>query len=522
MKMRKLFAGIAAAATMLGGLALGVTTANAAPDTSASITVNNAQEGHTYTAYKIAEFSNVQSTASDTVASVEVNTESNWVDALKNAFTSGKVTLADEYVTNPAAALATLTASDARKVIDALVIPAAEQGAVVSNGTVTVNEGWYIVTDSVDGAVKTGATALVATVIEKDGTTYTKFTLAKENGQQNIEALGVFNAKSENVPPAPVKTVENVTTSVNDQTVSVGDQLKYTIKHTIPASAAGYDDYTYTITDKAEKGLTIDTSSTSIVVTIGNNTLTRDTDYTVTPDGALTDGTTTVIALKSAIAKQYAGQEVSVTYTATVNSDILAAANKTAENEAKITTGGGESEGSGVTVKTYGFNFTKVGVDDDANALAGAEFVVKKGEKFLAQDGDGKWSLVDDVTDAKKFTSAASTGRVSIDGLASGTYTVVETEAPDNYAQNFTVTFDVTIGADGKISFTQDALKQVTPVNNDTTTATASVKNVKSITQLPLTGAAGTALFTVIALLVAGAAATVYAKSRKTAKAMMA
>ena len=39
------------------------------------------------------------------------------------------------------------------------------------------------------------------------------------------------------------------------------------------------------------------------------------------------------------------------------------------------------------------------------------------------------------------------------------------------------------------------------------------MKNVKSITQLPLTGAAGTTLFTVVALLVAGAGVTVAVKS---------
>ena len=41
-----------------------------------------------------------------------------------------------------------------------------------------------------------------------------------------------------------------------------------------------------------------------------------------------------------------------------------------------------------------------------------------------------------------------------------------------------------------------------------------TVKNVKSITQLPLTGAVGTVLFTIVALLLAGAGAAVALKSR--------
>ena len=42
---------------------------------------------------------------------------------------------------------------------------------------------------------------------------------------------------------------------------------------------------------------------------------------------------------------------------------------------------------------------------------------------------------------------------------------------------------------------------------------TFQVTNVKNITQLPLTGAAGTMLFSVIGLLIAGAAVTVFVKS---------
>ena len=44
--------------------------------------------------------------------------------------------------------------------------------------------------------------------------------------------------------------------------------------------------------------------------------------------------------------------------------------------------------------------------------------------------------------------------------------------------------------------------------------SSVTVNNVKSITELPLTGAAGTALFTVLGLLIAGAGALVYMKSR--------
>ena len=74
----------------------------------------------------------------------------------------------------------------------------------------------------------------------------------------------------------------------------------------------------------------------------------------------------------------------------------------------------------------------------------------------------------------------------------------------------------MTIGEDGgEGTLSADVLQQVN-------TADKTVLNVKSITQLPLTGAAGTALFTVVAVLLAGVAATVFAKSRSTKRALTA
>ncbi len=49
---------------------------------------------------------------------------------------------------------------------------------------------------------------------------------------------------------------------------------------------------------------------------------------------------------------------------------------------------------------------------------------------------------------------------------------------------------------------------------------TFQVTNVKNITQLPLTGAAEAVLFSVIGLLIAGAAVTVFVKSRSTKRAL--
>ena len=72
----------------------------------------------------------------------------------------------------------------------------------------------------------------------------------------------------------------------------------------------------------------------------------------------------------------------------------------------------------------------------------------------------------------------------------------------------FLPSFTVTIDRNGGATFGEDAFGLVN-------TTDKTVKNIKSITQLPLTGAAGTTLFTVVALLVAGAGVTVAVKSRQ-------
>lgn len=519
MKMRKLFAGIAAAATLLGGMALGAASAQAdGPQmTTPLLQVNNAQAGHTYTPYKFATFANVGED------SVEVETVEAWKAAVTKAADAadkGKEnSVPAEYANNPAAYVATFNAEQIREFATELAKTNPLQNADGTGLTVdkvqagktlpvAVNgEGWYLVTDTYDG--KTGTPAVVATTVNR----LTSLTIVADNvtGQGNITSVGQFNAKNENPLTPPNKTAKVDEVNVNGKTVNVGDTVNFTVSATVPASAANYDKYPFTITDTASKGLQV-AAATAFKVQVDG----KDVDsqlYTPTQTGNAQSSTTTIIKFDDV--KSLAGKTIVVSYTGTVTKDALTDLNGSVDNKATITTNGGTSGTGETESKTYGFQFKKIGVGADKNALAGAQFVVKKGGKFLQQDENGAWSLVNDQKNAKVFTSANTTGLVQIKGLAAGEYTVVETVAPNGYAQNFKVTFTVTISEDGKVTFGQDALKQVTPSNNGATTATATVKNVKNVTQLPLTGAAGTTLFTVVALLVAGAGATVAVKSRQ-------
>ena len=514
MKVRKLFAGIAAAATLLGGMALGAASAQAAdPQTTPLLQVNNAQEGHMYTPYKFATFENADN------GTVEVSTVEAWKDAVTAAAdtANGNDSIPAEYKNNPAAYVATFNAEQIRKFAEELAktnpLPTADgagltvtaEQAGTAQPVAVDGEGWYLVTDTYNG--KAGTPAVVATTV--NGLDNLRIVADAKTGQGGITTVGRFNAKNENPLTPPSKTAKVGDVDVNGKTVNVGDTVDFTVSAAVPASAANYDVYPFTITDTASKGLKVAETNTFKVQVDG-----KDVDaalYKVEQTGSAAVGTTTTITFASA--KSLAGKTIVVSYTGVVTKDALTGLDGSVDNKATITTNGGTSGEGKTESKTYGFQFKKIGVDNDANALAGAQFVVKKKDgKFLKQDTESKaWSSVDDQTNATVFTSGAD-GLVQFKGLAAGDYTVMETSAPNGYDQNFRVTFDVSIAENGTVTFKQDLLHQVTLPTDD---QIATVKNVKSITQLPLTGAAGTTLFTVVALLVAGAGVTVAVKSRQ-------
>lgn len=535
MKMRKLFAGIAAAATLLGGMALGAASAQAddAATTAgtAAITVKNSQEGHTYAAYK---FATLTVDTDNGGKSVQVDTDSAWKKAVGDAVSKAQKSSAvsTEYDGNPAAYAATKTADEAwfRTFAAAMAVPqdTSANGQVDGNGNDAkinnLTEGWYLVTDTYmkNGRQTTGVNAIVATTLNGLAEEF-KVVGDEGTGQGTIHAVGMFVAKNENTPTIDSKTVASADPKVSfdGKTVKIGQQLTYTVKATVPETAAGYDSYLYSIQDVASRGLTIDGKSIKVQEADGKNV----TGYTVTgPTVGQTGETTTTITFDNA--KKYAGKQLVVTYNATVNDQILDNANKVTNTANASHDGTFDGAGKTVTLYTGNLEFLKYGVDNDENRLAGATFNVYAGAK--AEGTPLKFSnIATDVNGAYKFDVDGSEavvsgidGKVSLNGLAAGKYTFKETGFVAGYAKNIVpeFTIEVTIADNGVVTYnlTEDnnKLGLASTADVDKTTI-IKVKNVKSITQLPLTGAAGTTLFTVVALLVAGAGVTVAVKSRQ-------
>ncbi|OZG64026.1 isopeptide-forming domain-containing fimbrial protein [Bifidobacterium eulemuris] len=505
MKMRKLFAGIAAAATMLGGLALGVTTANAAPatvitgDQTITFTADDAVNlnGHTLEAYKIGEYveytngtetkygiQTVKGANNETITEVRraVNT------VVDPDVTDEEDPLSTVLGTNPAG-LDIQKAGTSRKFVqelnkselgtatkpDALNAVAATPPATGYTASITLEAGLWVIYDT------TSTNASVPILI----------------GTAPVEQNPTVAFKNASVPPSPSKEIIEGDTN---NTVTIGDVVTYQVTGKVPDTSA-YTEYSYVFTDNPGTGLTVDPATAGI--TIAGKPIAEITGASTSLTAVITgDGNTafTVTLNKEAIESLIeslnlaAGNDLVMTYKATVNEEAPVGG---VVNTVTVNNNGAASEEGTVISHYNSFSFNKKWADDTAAA----------GAKFQLTDKNGNTLTAESNAD----------GVVSFTGLEDGTYTVTETQVATG-AQDFRGSFNVTLEYGKKPVFAAVAADTWDLFDP----ATATMTNVKSITQLPLTGAAGTALFTVIALLVVGAAAMVYAKSRKTAKAMMA
>lgn len=510
MKMRKLFAGIAAAATLLGGMALSAASAQA----DGSGTVVTSKVNFTFTAqdakqltnrkldaYKIADY--VQygtgSNATYGVQTAGTVTDNSGIKAALEAAVAGTNktvptdggdlmawALAEGVLSVDNSADGAWNNSASRKFVESLKTTTDKLGTAeevdlgaAANGTsatVTLPAGLYLFVDA-DYSVGTNgaATPSIAILV----------------GSGNVKD-GVLNPLTE-----ATVAIKNQTTAVTKKvnggdviTASVGQKVTYTITSKVPQNTQYYSDYGYTYTDTPSAGQTVDFDS--LKVTVGDKSLNKGTDYTVAQNK---NGTFTVTI--SSIQKQTAGALITVTYAAKVT-EAGASGSKAVTNAVVLSDNGAEATDS-TTITNSGFSFTKT--DAQGNALADADFEIE------GQNGASTPSTATATSD--------SNGTVTFKGLADGTYKVTETNVPAGFQQNLKAAFTVTIANGKAVKYAGADIWGLAPSAEVSGNYTYKVKNVKNVTQLPLTGAAGTTLFTVVALLVAGAGVAVALKSRQ-------
>ena len=347
-------------------------------------------------------------------------------------------------------------------------------------------------------------------------------------------ADATVNMKS-NYPTVVKKVNDKIADDVN-----IGDTVTYTLTSKVP-DMTGYTSYVFNFKDTLSAGLTFK-EITSVTVGTGENVQnvtagTGENTYTLTKDGQ-----NITITMNNFLASNAnrAGQEIKVTYTATLNKDAVIGMNPNT-NKAVVeysndpkSDGTGKSEPSIVDVHTFDFTIYKYYLKDqnnkeDKTALAKAEFELYKGNtEGTAADEQAKVNIVDegngvyrqataDEAKAADFTSAKivsdADGKVLVKGLEAGTYYLRETKAPEGYNKLLSdikvvieANYDTTTGklTNYTVTYTYNG-NPITVTNADKLTSPEVPVENKTGAQLPSTGSKGALMVTLAGIVLFGA-----------------
>ncbi|MGI5931626.1 MAG: SpaH/EbpB family LPXTG-anchored major pilin [Eubacterium sp.] len=451
-----------------------------------TITVNNAKNGETYTAYKIfdasyaSETDNAVSYTADK-AIVDLITNNGGVNGLtfKQIGNSDKfvVTLDNNLNENQRGEMAKqlaellhrvtneLKGEELSKITSPISVKAGDSGA-----TITVPSKGYYFVDTTLGSLCALGTAKNVTVDEK------------------------------NTIPSEEKTVSDTENGNYGENANaqIGDKVYYQIKVTDSKGT----DKAITVHDTMSKGLTLDTGSISVTK---DGQIVSEDNYSKKMTG-LTDGCTFEVTLKDKYVKTLEENDVVVIkYSATLNEQAVAGTDET--NTSKLTYSN-QTTTDKTTVKTYKFQVKKYdGADakDEVEAkdskvknLGGAHFKLldeNKNPVKLVKVKDTEYRVANgDESGAVNEFVTVDSGNITITGVdADEGYFIEETEAPAGY-NKLTGPKSITVNADNSL---------VQPVENNKGTA------------LPSTGGRGTRIFYLVGIIcVAGAGIVLVSRRR--------
>lgn len=556
-----------AVATLAAGFGMSATANAETPTGTATIELNTNSNVDltktTFVAYPLMYFTGFEAQAGseDTLTSVAASPVSSALTAdLKAALTAEGVTVADG--STPEATFLALKSADQAKIarIASALAKSSNLGSPISSTDATKDKvtfsnlanGYYLI-KTASGDVTIAPTLVPSTVVSR-GKTYTKLG-TMTLGQADLKAES--GDRSDNNMKKTVKSGSDYT---QNRTLKIGDTADFKLTFTVPNPKS---QATFKVVDTykllgapTEMAITVDGSdvSSELTVTQGTGTFTvqpKDTTFSGDPEKPTITGHMSADGTKidsaSDFVTKYAGKVVTITY----KQAVLKATDtdKVADNSFTKTVYDYDGNGTptkddgGETSKVYNYTIALKKQDLNGNALQGAQFVVKQGDNYLKQDSTtGAWSVASSKDDATKFTTAATTGELSISGLDYGTYNLEEVVAPEGYMlspMGVPAVATVTLSApdaekDGSVDMTKaktvvaagsTSTGLVVPVTDgvshvglEADTTRATVKNIKSLTELPATGGTGAIALLLLVAVLLGAGSAVALGARKARK----
>ena len=456
-----------------------------------SITITNSNEavsmnGHTYKAYKIFD---VTYDAGKTVYDYKIAPEFvNYFNGLGLSESLGEDldARAYSYVSSISgdAALQAFAKNLYDNYIKTNSIAYAGQVTSTSATSATIpnlDNGYYLVYDAGNDAAANNPEKAIANIALT--TTDPDATIVLKASVPTIDKkiTGVSNAAS------------NAASATGEDAVSatVNQHVGFQIDSIVP-DLTGYTNYTYKVSDTMSDALIPDENAK---VTIGTTDVTSSSTIVYS-------GQTMTITVPFSVLSTYAKDTpITITYSARVSANANVYPDATGNsNEATLEYSNNVDD---LTVKettppsevhVYLFSIDVTKVNDKDEKLEGAKFVLKDSSNNYIPVSlvSGRYKVSDTLaaTEANATVISDANGKIYIDGLAEGTYTLTETEAPPTYnllTSPVTVTIAATYDTDGNC-----------------TGVTGNAKTVvnKAGGLLPSTGGMGTVIFTVAGIAV--------------------